>query len=126
MFRNFLNKHKYIKVFTFSETKNITIKYYKIKDYKPFYLINPDHIFYHNGYLSIIISDKSAETINPLDFESHFSAKDFKVAIESKLIKETFGTLKDSKIDWLKVIMFANLIVSAILLFIILKQGGIL
>ena len=126
MFRNFLNKHKYIKVFKFSETKNITINYYKIKDYKPFYLINPDHIFYHKGYLSIITSDKSAETINPLDFKSRFSAKDFKVAIESKLIKETFGTLKDSKIDWLKVIMFANLLVSAILLFIILKQGGIL
>lgn len=117
-------KYNYIKVYEFTEKKTLTVTYHKISKFNPNFLINPDHIFNHGGFQTIIITESSAETLNPLDFESKFNQKDFKVAIESKLVKDAFGSLQTNKIDWMKVILFANLMISATLLYLLLKQTG--
>ena len=117
-------KYNYIKVFKFTEKKTLTVTYHKISNFNPNFLINPDHIFNHGGFQTIITTESSAETLNPLDFESKFNQKDFKVAIESKLVKDAFGSLQTNKIDWMKVILFANLMISATLLYLLLKQTG--
>ena len=89
-----LQKDKYIRVVKFNSDKSSTVSYYKNEDFKPSYLIDPNHVFFANGFRSILITDNSAQTINPLDFESKYPVERFKSAIESKLISETFNTLK--------------------------------
>ena len=123
--RTIFNKHKFIKVYCYNENKTITLKYFKISKFNPAYLVNSNHIFNSNGYQAILITDKSAETINPLDFTSKFNQKDFKTAIESKVIKDTLGTLKGDKIDLVKVMLFANIFITLILLFILMKNNGV-
>ena len=122
----FLNKHKYSRVIKFNSDKSSTITYHLSSKFKPDYLINPDHIFIYNGYRTVIITDKSAETINPLDFNSKFNASDFKTAIESKLIKDTFSTLKPNLFDTTTIILILNLIMTFGILYLLLKGQGVL
>lgn len=124
MKKPYFKKHKYIKVFTYDDKKRVVIDYHKIENFKPNYLINPDHIFNSNGFQSIVTTNKCAETINPLDFKSQYKADDFKVAIESKVIKDAFGDLKVSKIDLVKVMLFVNIGINVILLYILIKANG--
>lgn len=126
-------KNKYLQVVYYGSDKIRKIYYVKpTKDYlitinSKTYKINSNHIFYtSNGFRSVIVNDLSAETFNPLDFESKFNADDFNTAINNNLIKQTFETFSDNQIDWLKVIMFGNLFISAVLLFYILKMNGAL
>lgn len=125
MIRHRFNKHRFIKEFQFSKNKTIIVNYIPKKSYEPKYLVNPDHIFYSNGYTSILLKQGGAESINPLDFNSKFNEKDFNTAISSKLINETFAGLKKEKIDLMKVMLFANLLVTFILLYILLKGQGV-
>jgi len=122
----FLNKHKYLRVIKFNSDKSSTITYHLSSKFKPDFLINPDHIFLYNGYRTVIITDKSAETINPLDFNSKFNASDFKTAIESKLIKDTFSTLKPNLFDTTTIILILNLLMSFGILYLLLKGQGVL
>ncbi len=122
----FLNKHKYLRVIKFNSDKSSTITYHLSSKFKPDFLINPDHIFIYNGYRTVIITDKSAETINPLDFNSKFNASDFKTAIESKLIKDTFSTLKPNLFDTTTIILILNLVMSFGILYLLLKGQGVL
>jgi len=122
----FLNKHKYLRVIKFNSDKSSTITYHLSSKFKPDFLINPDHIFIYNGYRTVIITDKSAETINPLDFNSKFNASDFKTAIESKLIKDTFSTLKPNLFDTTTIILILNLLMSFGILYLLLKGQGVL
>jgi len=122
----FLNKHKYLRVIKFNSDKSSTITYHLSSKFKPDFLINPDHIFIYNGYRTVIITDKSAETINPLDFNSKFNASDFKTAIESKLIKDTFSTLKTNLFDTTTIILILNLLMSFGILYLLLKGQGVL
>lgn len=122
----FLNKHKYLRVIKFNSDKSSTITYHLSSKFKPDFLINPDHIFLYNGYRTVIITDKSAETINPLDFNSKFNASDFKTAIESKLIKDTFSTLKPNLFDTTTIILILNLVMSFGILYLLLKGQGVL
>jgi len=122
----FLNKHKYLRVIKFNSDKSSTITYHLSSKFKPDFLINPDHIFLYNGYRTVIITDKSAETINPLDFNSKFNATDFKTAIESKLIKDTFSTLKPNLFDTTTIILILNLLMSFGILYLLLKGQGVL
>ena len=126
-------KNKYLQVVYYGSDKIRKIYYVKpTKDYlitinSKTYKINSNHIYYtDNGFRSVIVNDLSAETINPLDYESKFNADDFNTAINNNLIKQTFETFSDNQIDWLKVIMFGNLFISAVLLFYILKMNGVL
>ena len=102
-------KNKYLQVVYYGSDKIRKIYYVKpTKDYlitinSKTYKINSNHIFYtDNGFRSVIVNDLSAETINPLDFESKFNADDFNTAINNNLIKQTFETFSDNQIDWLK------------------------
>ena len=72
-----------------------TVKIIKVKNINDEdLLINPDHIFFDKkGNRYILTSDQSAETINPLNFESKYH-QEFKTAIESKLIKDFLILMK--------------------------------
>lgn len=107
-----LFKHKYLRVIKFNSDKSSTISYHLSSKFKPNFLINPDHIFFYKGYRTIIITDKAAETINPLDFNSKFNPADFQTAIESKLISDTFKTLKPKIFDVTTVILLVNLLLT--------------
>ena len=124
--RTFLNKHKYIKVIKFTGDKSVSINYYRRDEFKPVYLINPDHIFLHNGYTTIIISDKAAETINPLDFTSKYDIAKFQAAINNKVIGDTFNALKGNKFDLQQILLFLSLAVNFLVLYFLLKSQGIL
>ena len=126
-------KNKYLQVDFYGSDKTKKIYYVKpTKDYlitinSKTYKINPNHIYYNaNGFRCVLVNDVSAETIDPSDFESKFNADDFNTAINNNLIKQTFETFSDNQVDWLKVIMFGNLFISAVLLYFILKMNGAL
>ena len=116
----FLNKHKYLRVVKYNSDKSTTVTYHLSSKFKPNYLINPDHIFYYKGYRTIIITDKAAETINPLDFTSKFNASEFQTAIESKLISDTFRTLKPKIFDT-TIMLLLNLILTAGIFYLLFK-----
>ena len=121
-----LFKHKYLRVIKFNSDKSSTITYHLSSKYKPSFLINPDHIFYYKGYRTIVITDKAAETINPLDFNSKFNPADFQTAIESKLIKDTFNTLKPNLFDKTTFILLLNLILNIAVIYLLLKWQGMI
>lgn len=123
--RFFLNKHLYIKVITFKTDKSMTVEYFTRSKFKPKYLVNPDHIFLSNGYTTIVRSETSAETMNPLDFKSKYDVKKFQTAINSKIIDETFSNLKTSKFDLTQIILFLSLAINFIVLYFILKSQGV-
>ena len=118
------NKHKYLRVIKFNSDKSTTVTYHLSDKFKPSFLINPNHIFNYKGYRTIVITDKSAETINPLDFESKFNHEDFQTAIESKLIKDTFSTLKSNTIDKTTVMLLINIILHIVVIYLLLKGQG--
>ncbi len=122
----FWNRHKYIRVISFNKDKTSSITYHKRKDFKPKFLLNPDHVFNANGFQTVVISETSAETINPLDFTSKYDAKSFKSAINNKLISDTFETMKSNKLDLDRILLFASLLVNFIILFILIKEMGII
>ena len=81
-------------------------------------LINPNHIFIDKrGNRYILTSDKSAESINPLDFESKFSTSEFKTAIESKLIKDLFKNFDDKKLSIDRLLLFINIFLTFVLVY---------
>lgn len=121
-----LFKHKYLRVIKFNSDKSSTISYHLSSKFKPNFLINPDHIFYYKGYRTIIITDKAAETINPLDFNSKYNASDFQTAIESKLIKDTFNTLKPNMLDKTTFLLLLNLILIIAVIYLLLKGQGVI
>lgn len=81
-------------------------------------LINPDHIFFDSkGNRYILTTDRSAESINPLDFESKFSPKEFRTAIESKLINDLFRNFDDKKLSIDRILLFVNIFMTFIILY---------
>src|SRR5690606_7821793 len=81
-------------------------------------LINPNHIFFDkNGNRYILTTDQSAESINPLDFESKFSPKEFRTAIESKLINDLFKSFDDKKISIDRILLFVNIFMTFMLFY---------
>ena len=109
-------KKKLYKV-TYKSDKTFKIK--KIKNIEnENILINPDHIFFDKqGNRYILATDQSAETINPLDFDSKFSASEFKTAIESKLINDLFKSFDDRKLSIDRLLLFVNIFLTFILVY---------
>lgn len=84
-------------------------------------LINPNHIFIDKrGNRYILTTNQSAETINPLDFESKFSPKEFKNAIESKLVSDLFRNFDENKLSIEKILLFVNIFISFMVLYFII------
>ena len=117
-----LNKKKFFKV-TYRSDKTFKIKRIKNIENENI-LINPNHIFFDSrGNRYILTTDKSAETINPLDFESKFSTSEFKAAIESKLINDLFKTFDDKKLSIDRLLLFVNIFLTFVLVyFTIIKR----
>ena len=109
--RNYFNKYKYVRLVRYNNDMSISVSYYKKDQFNKndAILINPDHVFNFKGYTSIIITSQSSESINPLDFNSKFNKKDFETAMESKLIQETFASLKADKFDKIMMLLFLNI-----------------
>ena len=81
-------------------------------------LINPNHIFFDTkGNRYILTTDQSAESINPLDFESKFSPKEFRTAIESKLINDLFKNFDDKKVSIDRILLFVNIFMTFVILY---------
>ncbi len=118
-----LYKNRYIKEYYFTNDKNIIIKFHKKDNFKPNFLVNPDHIFLSNGYQTIITSEKSAETIDVTDFKSQYPAEHFKTAINSKLISDAFTSLNRKK-DLLPIILVAVAICIVLLIYILFTTNG--
>ena len=125
LFRD-LQKSKYIKVYTFTDTKGLDVKYYKDKDLPKDLLINPDHVFNHRGYRTIMTTNKVAETINPLDFNSNFDKSLFEVAINNNFAKDLLSTTSDSKIDKTQMLLIGVLAGIGIVIYLLLKSQGLI
>ena len=109
--RNYFNKYKYIRLVTYNEDMTESIRYYKKEEFDYDSIkINPKHIYNCKGYVSIITTSKAAESINPIDFESKYDAKLFKIAIKSKHISEAFKSMQPKKIDLIMVLVFISVI----------------
>jgi len=110
--RNFFNKYKFIRIVQYNNDMTITVKYIKRDQFNVDnkILVNSKHIFNFTGYKSIIITSEANESINPLDFESKYSAKDYQTAIKSKIISEAFASLKEDKFDKVMALIMLNVI----------------
>lgn len=110
--RNYFNKHKYVRVEMYTSDKTVNVSYHKKENFNVdnAIKINPDHVFNFYGYQSIMISSESAETINPLDFKSQFKAEDFRSAMHSKLIHDTFNSLRVEKFDKVMLLLMLSTI----------------
>ena len=123
--RTFLNKHKFIRVITFKKDKSTSIAYHARDSFKPSYLIDPNHIFLGNGYSTIIHVEGQAQSCNPLDFESKYDGAKFQVAINTKIIEDTFTGLKSNKFDLTQMILFLSIAMNFVILYFTLKSNGV-
>lgn len=112
-------KDKYIKLIKFKKDKSIDIKLIKSNKLPNDLLINNNHIFIHKGYKTVLTSDTVTESINPLDLNSQYPVEKFKTAIETKVVKDVFNTIKHEKLDINKILLFVNIIISILLLYFI-------
>lgn len=120
-------KKEYLKIYTYKNDKTLSVKYlHKTKEKSKIdsILINSNHVFYHNGYATILTADTKAETINPLDLESAYNKKDFETAINSKLIKDTFNSTKPNKIDKVVILLVANMVGIVTILYYLIQMKG--
>ena len=111
----FKHKKRLYKIIYMSD-KTLKIKKIKNIDTENI-LINPNHIFFDSkGNRYILTTDQSAESINPLDFESKFSPKEFRTAIESKLINDLFRSFDDKKLSIDRILLFVNIFMTFMIL----------
>lgn len=125
LFRD-LQKSKYIKVYTFTDTKGLEVKYYKDKDFPKDLLINPDHVFNHRGYRTILTTNKVAESINPLNFNSKFDKSLFEVAINNNFAKDLLSTTDSNKLDITQKLLIGVLAGIGIAIYLLLKGQGMI
>lgn len=115
-------KDNYIKIIKFREDKSVKIELIKRDKLPQDLLLNNNHIFLHKGYKTFLTSETVAESINPLELNSQYPVEKFKTAIETKVINDVFNTIKKDKLDIYKLLLFANIFISVILLyFIVIK-----
>lgn len=124
----FWNKHKYIRLVQYNSDKSININYIKRSNFNldQSLLINPDHVFNFKGYTTIVKTSESAESMNPLNFQSKYDVKKFNSAISSKLISETFSSLKKPKFDLLMASVMLNALTLVVVIYLFMKVGGML
>ena len=124
--RNYFNKYQYIRLVTYHEDMTISVKYIKKDQFNLDHsiLINPKHIYNFKGYTTVVKTSHAQESINPIDFEAKFSAQEYKTAIKSKLISDTFATLKVDKIDKMMILIFLNIITLVAVAYLIYTLMG--
>lgn len=114
------NKSKYLRVIHFTTAKKSYIEYINEEKQGLSFLVNPDHVFLSSGFRSVVITDKTAETINPLDFTSKFDVGDFTSAIQSKIVRETFTSIEKKGLDMQTILIIINIAVTVILAYLVL------
>lgn len=115
-------KDNYIKMIRFKKDKSVEVKLIKTKEFPKNLLLNNNHVFLHKGYKTVLTSDTMSESINPLDLKSRYPIEKFKTAIETKVIGDVFNTIRQDKLDIYKILLFANIFISIILLyFLVIK-----
>jgi hypothetical protein len=106
----------------FKKDKSVEVKLIKTKELPKDLLLNNNHVFLHKGYKTILTSDTTIETINPLDLKSRYPIEKFKTAIETKVINDVFNTIRSEKLDIYKILLFANIFIGIIILyFLVIK-----
>jgi len=110
-------KDNYIKIIKFKNDKSVEVKLIKTKELPKDLLLNNNHVFLHKGYKTILTSDTTIETINPLDLKSRYPVQKFKSAIETKVINDVFNTIKNDKLDIYKILLFANIFIGIVILY---------
>jgi hypothetical protein len=110
--RNYFNKYKYIRLVKYRDDMSVTVSYIKKDKFNQdnALMINPNHVYNFKGYQTIITTNKVQETINPIDFNSKYDPAHFKSAMKSKLIAETFASLKVDKFDKLMFLLLLNIL----------------
>ena len=110
--RNYFNKYKYIRLVTYNENMQVQVQYIKHNQFNKDnrIVINPKHVYNFKGYTTVITTSNSPQSINPIDFESKFDKKHFDSAISSKLIAETFASMKVDKFDKIMFLVLLNAI----------------
>lgn len=122
MIRTFWNHDKFVRIIYFHADKSSETQYYVRGSLPKELLIHPDHAFNWHGYTTFITADTAVETINPLDFKSQYKPEEFRSAINSKIIAETFSSLKVEKIDLAKILMAACVLMDAVILYMMFKK----
>lgn len=124
--RSYFNKHKYVRLVRYNEDKSITIDFIKKQKFNQNkeLLINPDNVFNFSGYTTIVTTSQSNESINPLNFESKFNPSDYKSAIRSKLIKDTFQGLQPERFDKLMILIIMNGLTLVALIYLLYNLLG--
>jgi hypothetical protein len=123
-----LRKHKFIRKVAYKSDKSITITYIKRDQFNKdrLLLVNPDHLYNHKGFTTVVTTDRAGESINPLDFNSKYDVDRFKTAMNSKLISETFSSLKKNKIDMLTVSTLLNGLTFITIIYLLLELRGVI
>lgn len=115
------------KIYVYEVRDDKSVNFYKIPYNKlsdKGIKINPDNIYIRNGKRVIFINEKSAENIDLISFKSTMSRTDFQTAINSKIVKDAFLDLKDSRFDKTYLLLIANIGVSLLALFYIIRMAG--
>lgn len=120
------HKSKYLRVIHFTKAKRSYIEYINDENQCLSFLVNPEHVFLAGGFRSVIVTDKSAQTINPLDFESKYPADDFKTAIESKIVRETFATIDKKGLDITTLLLLLNILIGLACVYFGLQATGVI
>lgn len=121
----FLRKeNQYIRVVKYKSDKTTTVQYVKsevIMNDKTL-KINPNHIYKFNNFSTILLSDTSIQSIDPLDFNCAYDKELFESAIESKLIKDTFNTLKKETISREILLIALNIILTLATIYLLTNK----
>lgn len=120
-------KRKDDKIYVYEIKEDKSVNFYKIpynKLSEKGIKINPDNIYIRNGKRVIFINEKSAENIDLISFKSIMSRTDFQTAINSKIVKDAFLDLKDSRFNNTNLLLIANIGVTLLTLFYVLRMVG--
>lgn len=112
------------KIYVYEIKEDKSVNFYKIpynKLSEKGIKINPDNIYIRNGKRVIFINEKSAENIDLISFKSTMSRADFQTAINSKIVKDAFLDLKDSRINHMHLLLIANIGATLLVLFYIFR-----
>ena len=120
-------KRKDDKIYVYEIKEDKSVNFYKIpynKLLEKGIKVNPDNIYIRNGKRVIFINEKSAENIDLISFKSIMSRSDFQTAINSKIVKDAFLDLKDSRFNNTNLLLIANIGVTLLTLFYVLRMVG--
>ena len=127
-------KDQYIKVYEIHKHKGVSLKWYHKDKIPNDLLINPHNVYYHRGYRTLFTNDNTSENIDMLSLTSDYptieghklTKKDFKNAIDSKVIKDLTESIKVDKFDSVKMLLLLTVVGVLACVYLLLKNGGMI